>query len=571
MAATRKTASPAKPKNQRPQSAWIAFPEAGVFSWFGPLEPAIPLGLYDLTTEGMTRVDTKHPAQLTALKGQLAAVRTVGRQDRVEIWTDRAALAQIERFPVALAFHSATIPPTDDGTIPIFQALPPPNLGECAFLWNGTSWTLLERAMLRPDGISLQLQLRDAIADLAAPADAWWTEPDLMAALADDQERDQALNHLETLALQQKRRRTSPARWEASWQQLQHLARQLAEAYWLAANPSTTQMAIADLSVNAVTVPADTISQQIMRSLLTAAEFQLDAEHQAAVWQPPLPERTVTIQLSQQEGETWRQMMDHLSVLGDEAVDTFCALLAMALATNGGADLARPFYVSPEMILAFMGRQESARIYTVEQRSLIIGILNTLARVQVSATIPHTQKRKRVYRLSSAILDLHSSTVGEYRLDTGEILWQQRLVSLGNWAAIAPQLSSNTVLILRKVLAYHPQRDRFAKRIGRWLTLQFSSHPALVLPMRELLTHAGVPIDKNHPDRTRRLIEAAFAELIQDHILGEATMIVDATPGAASRAQRIAQCTRGWWQDFELTEWQFTPATQTPVIPSATL
>jgi len=156
-----------------------------------------------------------------------------------------------------------------------------------------------------------------------------------------------------------------------------------------------------------------------------------------------------------------------------------------------------------------------------EQRATMIGLLNVLARIQVTAVLPNPRRKNRIYRMNSAIVNLLSDTIGEYTLDTGEIVWQRRKVALGNWAAVAPQLSSQTVDMLRRILSYHPQKDRFSKRLGRFLTLQFSTATAVLeLPMSQLIVRAGVPVDRTHPDRTRRAIESAFAELIQDQIDG---------------------------------------------------
>ena len=543
----------------RAQSRWVYYPEAGVYSWSEHLDEAIPLQLTDLTAEGYAEVDLQSPTQLAALNGQLARLITVGNVAALSVWSSRMAIEHVERFPVVLAFRTQPHQDSSTDAIHVLQQVPPSALGECALIWNGTAWQLVEHGELGPEGTTLQLRLTDAIAALAGPAAEWWTVTAARTALDDEQQASAIETHLAELADLTRRRKASPARWEAQWQGLRRLAAELAEQYWLQTHEDT-RLAVVDVASATVSVPADAMTQQIMRSLLSAREYIPDADHSEAVWQPPLANQQVTIHLSRQDGETYHQMMEVLEQLGDEAADTFCALVAIALDTNGSKSISQPFYLSPDDVLAFLGRHESNRAYTAGQRSAMISLLNVLARIQVSAVLPNPRRRNRIYRMNSAIVNLLSDTIGEYASDTGEILWQRRKVALGNWASVAPQLSSQTVDMLRRILSYHPQKDRYSKRLGRFLTLQFTIATAIIeLPLSQLIKHAGVPVDRTHPDRTRRFIEAAFDELIADHILSSATMIVEDSAQWLIRKSRIEQCTRGWWDDYEQTIWQFTP------------
>lgn len=543
------------------QAEWVYYPQAEVYSWSGLLDQAIQLGIADLAAEGYAPVKLESLTQLVALKGQFARLIPVGGADSLQYWALRSAIEQVERLPVILAFHTASKPEVSDAPVAVLQAVPSPETGECALIWQRNAWRLIDKDGLGPDGIALQLRLRTALVDMAAPAAEWWTEEDARAVVGTANAEGSALNaHLADLAEQRKRRKSSPARWEAQWQTVRMLARQLAELYWIASQ-GTARAAIVNTSTPAVTVPADTMTQQIMRSLLAGKEYTADPEQHTAIWQPPFGEQNVTIQLSQQDGETWSQMMTILGQLGDEAQDVFCAVLAMALATNGSAALSQPFYLGPDDVLAFLGRHESNRAYTLEQRADTIQRLNVLTRVHVSAVLP-MKRRNRVLRLNSPIVDLHGSTIGEYATDSGEILWQKRLVSLGNWAAIAPQLSSKTVLMLRKVLSYHPQKDRFAKRLGRYLTLHFTTGEVIEVQMGLLIKQAGIPVDRNNAIRTRQIIEASLAELVKDGILGGAALLVEDTSPWREQQKRIDQCTRGWWDDYEQQRWQLTPPSE---------
>ena len=552
------------------QSSWVYYAGADVYSWSQPPGEAIPLQLVDLAAEGYVEVDLQSPTQLAALKGQLARLLTVSTATTLSAWSPRVAIDHVERFPVVLAFRMQLAGDAGTEAVPVLQQVPPPSLGECALVWDGLAWQLVERSELGPEGNVLQQRLAEAIVEMVGPAMEWWTIEDARAALADEQYSANVEMHLGELTNLTRRRKQSPVRWEAQWQGLRRFALELAEQYWVQMQ-GETRLAVVDVESPTVSVPADAMTQHIMRSLLSAKEYTPDPEQRVAVWQPPLVTQQVTIQLSRQEGETYQQMMAVLEQLGDEAADTFCALVAIALDTNGSKGIAQSFYLSPDDVLAFLGRHESNRAYTATQRATMIGLLNTLARIQVSAIAPNPRRKNRIYRMNSAIVNLLSDTIGEYTLDTGEILWQRRKVALGNWASVAPQLSSQTVDMLRRILSYHPQRDRFAKRLGRFLTLQFSTATAVLeLPMHQLITYAGVPVDRTHPDRTRRFIEGAFQELVADQILGSATMLISYDAYWEARHRRIEQCMRGWWEEYEQTLWQFTPVPYRPKLSEET-
>jgi hypothetical protein len=77
--------------------------------------------------------------------------------------------------------------------------------------------------------------------------------------------------------------------------------------------------------------------------------------------------------------------------------------------------------------------------------------------------------------------------------------------------------------------------------------------------VEQLIKQAGIPVDRNMPNRTRQTIEHALQELIHDGILGSITLIVESTPGWDARQKRIEECSRGWWSDYEKQRWQLRP------------
>jgi hypothetical protein len=79
--------------------------------------------------------------------------------------------------------------------------------------------------------------------------------------------------------------------------------------------------------------------------------------------------------------------------------------------------------------------------------------------------------------------------------------------------------------MLRKVLAYHGQRQRHEKRIGRWLTLQFQVpyglHAGYVeCSTQTLIEQSQIKVNFNAPNETRADIEEAVEKLLKDNIIG---------------------------------------------------
>jgi hypothetical protein len=48
--------------------------------------------------------------------------------------------------------------------------------------------------------------------------------------------------------------------------------------------------------------------------------------------------------------------------------------------------------------------------------------------------------------------------------------WQ---LKIGDWAVMVPQLQSQTSVISRQVLHYHARKQKYGKRLGRYLTVLY--------------------------------------------------------------------------------------------------
>ncbi|MBF6590689.1 MAG: hypothetical protein IVW57_09180, partial [Ktedonobacterales bacterium] len=392
--------------------------------------------------------------------------------------------------------------------------------------------------------------------------------------------------HARYQAIQAARHGVSRETWLEMWEAIRQVAQLLAAGYWAAyqaAYQPAAPDAVADENENdaapqaeaeaerrqraprapraalvvkdplAVHVPSHIFAQGIMRSLLDGNDYTRYPDRGIAEYRGTLAKRKgeITITLEPGDGEGWDHVFNSLNMLGDEVVDTFVAHLALAIDTHGVENITAPMWVNTDDILRICQRKQSNRAYTPEQRAAVVEHQRIIARAHVRAIWPSGRKG-REYRIDSAIWDVFGQAVGEYKTITGEPVWERRQVKIGEWAKLLPPLSKETAIMLRKVLEYHSQRERYAKRLGFYLTLQFrvnaSKGGTVERTMGVLLEQAGIKPDLKHPGETRKAIEGALARLQADNVIGDYRLIVDSTPKGQEAREQIEQRGRGWWE-----------------------
>jgi len=500
---------------------------------------------------------------LSILEGQLAEMVTVGDT----VWVSDEMVRHAERVPTLLAFRPTAHQAQGFRATPalpefrkhvIVHELPPPTLGEVALIWDGATWVTLDATALDQPGRDLRNALQQLIMTMAGPATAWvpftplllqWAYEDetvpVQTRFPADAEEAEALRCIADVRHWLAQRQ--PERYAEQWVQLRGLARQLADAYWQAFTVQQVPKAITHPLAPTVTIPYGQVTGSIMRALLNREEYR-QAPPQAT-W----TDGHMTIVVAPGDGETWEVVLDSLGSLGDEAVDTFCALLAIAIDTHTTAHITQPFMLNPDDLLHVCQRKKSNGAYTPEQRANTVEILRLLARAHIRMSMP-VKRRKRVRRIDSPLVDLLGTTLGEYEVD-GTMVWQAREVKIGTWAQVAPQLLEQTGAMLRQVLQYHPQRERYAKRLGRYLTLQFHAQGVMRSSMSTILQQAGIIPDTKNPGRTRTMIEHALTTLKTDGVLGDYQLIITSD----QTQQRIDEHARNWWDLYVDQEWAFFP------------
>jgi len=545
----------------------------------------------------------------------------------VDIWAHSEDITQIEQAPVILSFGlpQELVGLTTDSiieSIKMLQLLPPPQLGEIGLVPSGDDLHAYHVGQLGDHGQTLWREMSEALRTLASPGD-WHAHWELTPLCYDDHsyqtlvdelsakilhtsgsEQQDARNLMESLAivrLQAKAVQSSLEKpdWFLRWADIHHMAQALATSYYelhlqqlsvgkltpvetlpavMIKPPAkdrrqrqkhTTPTALVTKDNPAVNIRSDQFTQQIVRGLLNSKSYTQYPDRQIAEYRLSFAKDKgqITITIAPGSDENWSAVLKSLNILGDEVIDTFIALLAIAIDTNGANNITMPFYVNPDDILAACQRKRSNGAYTPLQRANVIEHLRTLSHAHVRATLIASYKRRGKpveLRAESAILDVLSGKVGEYETLTGEEIWEKRSIKIGDWAGMVPEMSHQTAIMLRQILKYHSKNERYEKRLGRYLTLQFrvnaqKNSSVVRRSMAVLLEQAGIVPDLKHPAKAREDIESALTRLKRDGVIGRHAPVIDSSPGSEEVQTRIQQQAYHWWDDYSQQIWVIEP------------
>jgi hypothetical protein len=80
--------------------------------------------------------------------------------------------------------------------------------------------------------------------------------------------------------------------------------------------------------------------------------------------------------------------------------------------------------------------------------------------------------------------------------------------------------------------------------------------------MGVLLEHAGIKVDRDHPGRTREMIESALTQLHIDSVIGPFAPLVERSSRGREVQEGIEQHAYHWWDDYQRQLWLFEPPEQ---------
>lgn len=305
-----------------------------------------------------------------------------------------------------------------------------------------------------------------------------------------------------------------------------------------------------------VNVRSDILIQSLVHALRNGGEYKLHedvgiAERTKRIGRKKEDQMITTIKPLEHEG--FDVMLTAVNTLSDECVDTCFSLLGLAIEFNGTDRLPQRFQVTIEDILSMCGKKKHHGCYDTEQMTKVLNHLKTLSQMHIMASV-EVQRGKKTTTLQAKgpIIGLMGS-IAEYNMQ-GEKLYEKYGIALGDWMVAIPELTRETAVMLRQLLAYSAKNKRYQKRLGIYLTFMFRNNAhkgcTFICSMQKLLDGAGIKTERQ-VGRFKEAIESALAELKQDEVIGKYGPIVDSMP------EEIEQHATGWWDTYAKIQWRF--------------
>jgi hypothetical protein len=324
-----------------------------------------------------------------------------------------------------------------------------------------------------------------------------------------------------------------------------------------------TPTALVTKNPSEIKVRSDQLTLRILLGLLDGKKYTRCLEQRLATYTQNLPKGRgyVSLEFAPRDEESWDHVLASLHVLGDELVDTFLVLLAVALDINGAEHMTIPFAITPDDILAIRQKKKSKGSYSARQRQNVIEHLYTLARASVSGTLILPQAKRR--HIESPLLEiLANGQLGEKDIFVGYMCRPAYLLKIGDWATMVSEHRNQIAVLARRVLHYHAREQRHEKRLGRYLTMlyrinAYKDEDWVKVSMGVLLEQAGIIPDLNHPGRTQEAIESALKQLHTDGVIGPFVLLVEDSSRGKEIQERIQQHAYHWWDDYRQQLWRF--------------
>lgn len=308
-----------------------------------------------------------------------------------------------------------------------------------------------------------------------------------------------------------------------------------------------------------IKIRSDQLTYRILLGLLDGKNYTKYPARCLAEYRQTLPKGRghVGLALSPRSEESWDHVLASLHLLGDELVDTFLVLLAMALESYGTEYITAPFAVTPDDILTICQKKKSKGSYAARQRLNVIEQVQTLARTSVCATLTLQQGKPRL--VESPLVEVLMNEQPESNEIRRGHPWH---LKIGDWAAMVPELQYQTAAMARQVLQYHAKEQKHEKRLGRYLTMlyrinSYKNEGRVKVSMGVLLEQVGITLDRDHPGRTREAIETALKQLHTDGVIGPFAPLVENSARGRETQERIEQHAYHWWDDYQRQLWLF--------------
>ena len=466
-----------------------------------------------------------------------------------------------EPFPVVLAF---SIPDTiydDLRMIPLLSPFPLPQMGEYAFIANqDNSLTLYHIKNLSPEAQQRWETLGDMLKALSFPL--MWPAFTKQHAIVLDEQASSLLDEGSALAeasihIENLRNVLQRENLSHLWQEVQRMARELAEAYYLHHQSNKAQVAqslpkIVNVFQEGISevftgLPFQAYPDAVIARKATWEEIFSAQEHEVIIAHSRVkPGGTTTTQVRGDATGKDREIVladlrAQVNKLSDLHSDIYWAMVAQLV--KGPKDEGGNTWISVQQLLAYRGIEPIHKIENGHQRpaghrmedkfdysQIISSMENTWIKVSNMEIIDNEAEsgkdkkrgRSRITRESRLFMFGDIVYHQELSLD-GEpgrrypIAWQYRA---SNW--MFPFLDGPyrfVGVLLEKTLNYDPHNEFWEKRLAKYfmiyLRTQASKHNRPI-KIQELFDECNLITDERNPQRTRDRFEKAMNTMLKD-------------------------------------------------------
>lgn len=206
--------------------------------------------------------------------------------------------------------------------------------------------------------------------------------------------------------------------------------------------------------------------------------------------------------------------------LGDAHADIFDYILAKMFAemAAGTRDIYGDFTITPQEIYDALGYQKHHKGgYKGEIIREIVEKVEAMRQLQLQAAVKEKHNKNDVTYVHSVGLIAISETLTQVHT-SGEryvVAWNLRP---GNWARELESVSKQYAVTMQGILKLHGKRDKYAKRIGRYLLSQYrilanKRRAPMIRKVRTILEQSGIDLPTRNHARFRDQITRALDTL----------------------------------------------------------
>jgi len=544
--------------------------------WYSPLSPSLP---DELLLRADERPSTRGPHVSRLLPPYACLASQLYLLSGTENYGPTLPGVQHSCVPVVLCFSlskDAQFPPGRK-VLPLLPDIPPPQLGEYAFIvgQEGVSAYAIHELPLAARRI--WMNLGDLLLALASPG-SWplWVPTHAIASnpiafleithelsmrTESRQRREQEDAHMALLAIESARTELSEvhqakqkATYDRDLRALQENAQALATAYadhhrWQRKPSRVYSTTFTDFA----RIPA-VQEQNIPTSFegfWMSRRQKKDHEVGGAI---ATARGTTQLVISPPPRAILQALFSAVNTLGEESIYSFVALLVLYQEHTQQHSPQQYFFVDLDDLLRVRDGLPTEERVTNEQRARLLEQLATISRIQLLTFLPDETAaqlpvggggKNTGLQLRSCVFQM-SGRVALYEEGTDDALLERWSFLLGSWQKVLRNWWPACTQALRRLLISGNTLDSISKQLGVFLTMLFhcstdiplKHEPELECKAAELCDAAGILLTQP-PDAPLALLEAALTILCRERFISRYTCIIEAAHQADTKENPV--------------------------------